>query len=160
MNRTERTAFVIERTFKANPPRVWALWTTREGLEQWWGPEGFRSEVRHLELCIGGGFEIAMIAQVPQIIAYLKQAGLPAISVAKGRYTEIEPAHRLVYTNAVDFVPGVAPYTTTTVVEFNALPDGGTRLIVTNDAMHDAQWTEMARQGWTQQIDKLPQIAT
>ena len=35
---------------------------------------------------------------------------------------------------------------------------GGTRLIVTNDVMHDEQWTAMATMGWTQQIGKLEKL--
>jgi hypothetical protein len=29
---------------------------------------------------------------------------------------------------------------------------------VTNDVMHDEQWTAMATMGWTQQIDKLEKL--
>jgi hypothetical protein len=29
---------------------------------------------------------------------------------------------------------------------------------VTNDAMHDEQWTRMATMGWTQQIGKLEKL--
>ena len=69
-------------------------------------------------------------------------------------YTEIEPNRRLVYENAVDFVPGVPPYTATTRVELTPVT-GGTRLAVTNDVMHDEMWTERARMGWEQEIGKL-----
>ncbi|HEX3397928.1 MAG TPA: SRPBCC domain-containing protein [Steroidobacteraceae bacterium] len=150
--------FVIDRSLKASVDKVWKMWTTKEGLEKWWGPEGFTSRVSHLDLRIGGRFEIVMTAQLPEIIAHLKAAGIGESSVAKGEYTVIEPNRRLVYTNAIDFVPGVPPYTSTTVVEMSATPTGGTRLIITNDVMHDAQWTAMATMGWTQQIDKLEKL--
>jgi uncharacterized protein YndB with AHSA1/START domain len=29
---------------------LWDLWTTKKGFESWWGPKGFRVEVRKLEL--------------------------------------------------------------------------------------------------------------
>jgi uncharacterized protein YndB with AHSA1/START domain len=95
---------------------------------------------------------------LPEIIAHLKASGIGESSVAKGDYTVVEPNRRLVYTNAVDFVPGVPPYTSTTVVEMSATPGGGSRLIVTNDVMHDEQWTAMATMGWTQQIGKLEKL--
>ena len=41
------------------------------------------------------------------------------------------------------------------MVEMSATPSGGTRLIITNDVMHDEQWTAMATMGWMQQIGKL-----
>jgi uncharacterized protein YndB with AHSA1/START domain len=150
--------FVIDRSLKASVEKVWRMWTTKEGLEKWWGPEGFSSSVRHLDVRVGGRFEIVMTAVLPEIIAYLKASGMGESSVAKGDYTLIEPNRRLAYTNAVDFVPGVPPYTCNTVVEMTATPSGGTRLVVTNDVMHDEQWTAMATTGWTQQIGKLEKL--
>jgi uncharacterized protein YndB with AHSA1/START domain len=150
--------FVIDRTLKASVEKVWRMWTTKEGLEKWWGPEDFSSSVRHLDVRAGGRFEIVMTAMLPEIIAHLKASGMGESSVAKGDYTVVEPNRRLVYTNAVDFVPGVPPYTSTTIVEMSAMPSGGTRLIVTNDVMHDEQWTAMATMGWTQQIGKLEKL--
>jgi uncharacterized protein YndB with AHSA1/START domain len=134
------------------------MWTTKEGLEKWWGPEGFTSVVQHLDVRVGGRFEIVMTAIVPEIIEQLKAAGMGASSVAKGDYIAVEPNRRLAYANAVDFVPGLEPYTTTTLVELSTLPDGGTRLVVCNDVMHDEQWTLMATMGWTQQIGKLEKL--
>jgi uncharacterized protein YndB with AHSA1/START domain len=147
--------FVIDRTLKAPVEKVWKMWTTKEGLEKWWGPEGFSSKVSHLDVRVGGRFEIVMTALLPEIIAHLKSAGMGDSSTAKGDYTLIEPNRRLIYTNSVDFVPGVPPYTSTTLVEMSATPSGGTRLIITNDVMHDEHWTTMATMGWTQQIGKL-----
>ena len=150
--------FVIDRILKASVEKLWRMWTTKEGLEKWWGPEGFSSTVRHLDVRVGGRFEIVMTAMLPEIIAHLKAAGIGESSVAKGDYTVIEPGRRLVYTNAVDFVPGVPPYTATTMVEMCATPGVGTRLIITNDVMHDEQWTAMATMGWTQQVGKLEKL--
>jgi uncharacterized protein YndB with AHSA1/START domain len=150
--------FVIDRTLKASVEKVWRMWTTKDGLEKWWGPEHFSSTVRHLDVRAGGRFEIVMTAMLPEIIAQLKAAGVGESSVAKGDYTVVEANRRLVYTNAVDFVPGVPPYTSTTIVEMSATPSGGTRLIVSNDVMHDEQWTAMATMGWTQQIGKLEKL--
>lgn len=150
--------FVIDRTLKAPVEKIWTMWTTKPGLEKWWGPVGFSSTVRHLDVRAGGRFEIVMTAIQPEIIEHLKASGLDASSVAKGDYGVIEVNWRLIYTNAVDFVPGVPPYTCTTTVELSTAAGGGTRLIVTNDVMHDEQWTAMARMGWTQQIDKLVQL--
>jgi uncharacterized protein YndB with AHSA1/START domain len=150
--------FVIDRTLKAAVEKVWKMWTTQEGLEKWWGPEGFQSRVSHLDVRAGGRFEIVMTATLPEIIAHLKASGMGESSVAKGDYTVVEPNRRLIYTNAVDFVPGVPPYTATTVVEMSATASGGTRLIISNDVMHDEQWTAMATMGWTQQVGKLEKL--
>jgi uncharacterized protein YndB with AHSA1/START domain len=147
----------IERLLKAPLETVWKMWTTKEGLEKWWGPEGFTSVVRHLDVRVGGRFEIVMTAVTPEIIAHLASSGIGASSVAKGDYTVVETHRRLVYANAIDFIPGVAPYTTTTTVELSATA-GGTRLVVLNGAMHSPPWTEMARLGWQGQLDKLARL--
>jgi uncharacterized protein YndB with AHSA1/START domain len=40
----------IERTYEARIEDVWALWTTADGIESWWGPEGFTVTVRSSDL--------------------------------------------------------------------------------------------------------------
>jgi uncharacterized protein YndB with AHSA1/START domain len=155
---TQPKQFTIERTLHASADTVWRMWTTREGLEAWWGPEGFTSSVRELDVRVGGRFEIAMIATNPDIVRFLESSGVPTTSFAKGDYTEVSPTRRLAYTNAMDFVPNVAPYRTTTTVEITAIDERTTRLVVINDAMHDAHWTSMASQGWEQQINKLVSV--
>ena len=44
--------FVIERTYRASVDELWELWTTKEGFESWWPPEGFRAEVHAIEACL------------------------------------------------------------------------------------------------------------
>ncbi len=154
MSAPAKKTFTIERLLGATPEKVWQMWTTREGLERWWGPEGFSVQVLHIDVRVGGHFELIMKTEVPEIVAALKQGGMGASHRLRGDYTVVEPNRRLAYTNAVDFVPGVAPYAATTRVELTAVA-GGTRLAVTNDVMHDAMWTERARMGWEQELGKL-----
>ena len=48
-------AFIrLERRYEAAVEDLWFLWTTKEGFESWWGPEGFRVEVHKLDLRVGG----------------------------------------------------------------------------------------------------------
>ncbi|HEY1418850.1 MAG TPA: SRPBCC domain-containing protein [Myxococcaceae bacterium] len=154
MSDADKKTFTIERMLKASTEKVWMMCTTREGLERWWGPEGFTVQVLHIDVRVGGHFELIMKTEVPEIVAMLKQGGMDASSRLRGDYTVVEPNRRLAYTNAVDFVPGVAPYKATTRIELTAV-SGGTRLAVTNDVMHDAMWTERARMGWEQELGKL-----
>ncbi len=44
---------VLERTYRARAEELWELWTTGEGFESWWGPEGFRVEVHTLKRAWG-----------------------------------------------------------------------------------------------------------
>ncbi len=145
----------IERLFKAPPDKVWRMWTTEAGLAAWWGPDGFASTVRRLDLRVDGGFEIVMQATAPQQVDYLRAHGIPLESVAKGVYTTIEPTRRLAWRNVVDFVPGVPRYEVLATVTLALAESGGTSMTFTSERMHDAMWSRNAEMGWTQQIDRL-----
>ena len=36
----KREPITMERTFDATLHEVWELWTTKAGIESWWGPDG------------------------------------------------------------------------------------------------------------------------
>ena len=82
---------VIERTYRAKIEDVWALWTTKEGFESWWGPQGFRADVQELDARVGGALRYDMIADSPEMIAAMKQMGQPASHATRSRFTELEP---------------------------------------------------------------------
>ena len=146
---------LIRRVFVASPQKVWRFWTSEAGLAQWWGPAGFVSRVQALDVRVGGGFDIVMLATAPDIAAYLDGHGIPRESHARGTYTEVDPPGRLAWRNHVDVVPGHEPYEVAASVELRALSDGATEMSFRSERMHDAMWTRNAEAGWTQQIDRL-----
>jgi len=145
---------VVERSYRARVEELWALWTTREGFESWWGPEGFRAAVHVLEARVGGRLHYEMIASAPEQIAALQQLGRTPSHAARARYTEFKPGASLAITTVVDFVPGVPPYETTMRVEFFAAGER-VRMVVTLDPMHDDEMTRMSKMGLTSQLTKL-----
>ena len=149
-----RRRVTIERRFNAAIEDVWDLWTTKDGIESWWGPDGFEVEVRKLELQQGGAFLYSMSAIAPEQVDFLKKAGMPLTTETRATYTEVVPRKRLAFTQLADFVPGVTPYEVATAVEFDASPRG-VRMVVTLDAMHDEAWTRMAVMGWESQLGRL-----
>ena len=151
-----RRMITIERTFNAAIEDVWALWTTADGIESWWGPEGFRVKVRTLELRPGGALHYDMIAIGPDQIAFMKKAGMPLSQLTRATYKEVSPHTRLAFDCVVDFVRGVEPYETATVVEL-AARGADTDLVLTIEAMHAEQWTQMAVMGWESELGKLGQ---
>ncbi len=50
----ERLEVVLERELPASPATVWSAWTDPAQLEQWWGPAGWSTTVRALDLRPGG----------------------------------------------------------------------------------------------------------
>src|SRR6267378_7179286 len=72
---TARAQFSIERTYAASIDESWALWTTKAGIESWWGPEGFGVTVTSLDLRAGGELVYLLTATAPEQVAFVKQAG-------------------------------------------------------------------------------------
>lgn len=150
----EKRKVVIERFYRARAQELWQLWTSKTGLESWWGPEGFRVEVRTLEARVGGALHYDMIADAPEMIEAMQRLGRPASHATRGRFVEVEPYRRLAITHLIDFLPGVASYESTLLVEF--LPSGErVRMVSTLDPMHDEEFTKMSILGFTSQLSKL-----
>jgi len=147
----------IERTFNATVQDAWELWTTKDGIESWWGPEGFAVKVRRLDFRLGGELLYAMSATAPDQIDFMRKAGMPLTTESLVTYTEVVPLQRLTFTQMADFIPGVQPYEVATTVEFDTTPTG-VRMLLTLDAMHDEQWTKMAVMGWEQELGKLGRL--
>ncbi len=147
----------LERTFDAKLQEVWDLWTTKDGIESWWGPDGFSVKVRKLDLRAGGELLYAMIATAAPQIEFMKKAGMPTTTEAKITYTEVSPLKRLAYTHLADFIPGVAPYDVATVVELSAEAER-VRMSLSFDPMHDEVWTNRAVQGWEMELGKLAKV--
>lgn len=150
-----QSALVIERTYEAAAEELWALWTTKEGFESWWGPQEFRADVLKIEPRLGGALHYDMVADTPRMVEVMKGMGQPASTPCRGWFSQFEPTVRLALTQLIDFLPGVAPYDSVIEVDFLPQPQGRTRMVVTLSAMHDAQTTGMQRQGFTSQLTKL-----
>ena len=148
------STIVIERTYRAMPEELWALWTTKDGFESWWGPEGFRADVHAIEAREGGKLHYDMVADSPQMIEAMKQMNRPASHETRGWFAEYSPHRRLVLTHMIDFLPGVTPYENTIEVDF--LPAAGaTRMVVTLHALHNQDFSNQQAMGFTSQLTKL-----
>jgi uncharacterized protein YndB with AHSA1/START domain len=154
---TGRPKLTLERTFEATPQEVWELWTTKDGIEAWMGPDGFNVAVSELDLRPGGALVYAMTAVAPEQVEFMTKAGMPLVNMQRVTYVEIDPPRRLVYRDIADFVPGVEPYEVETAVSLEPV-EGGTRVVLTFDAMHDERWTELARLGRESELRKLADL--
>ena len=157
MTSSARRKVTLERSFEASIEEVWDLWTTKEGIESWWGPDGFAVTVQKLDLRPGGELRYTMTAIGADQIAFLKNAGMALATETRATYTEVVPPTRVAYTTRADFIPGVEPYDAATLVELHPIADG-VRLVLTIEAMHDEQWTQMAVMGWEMELGKLARI--
>ena len=151
---SRRPRLTLERTYDATPAEVWDLWTTKDGIEAWWGPDGFKVEVEALDLRPGGDCVYAMSATGPEQMDYMTQAGMPLITQHRLTYLEVDPPHRLAYKSVADFIPDVEPYEVQTHLELKAIEDG-TRMVLTFDSMHDDRWTQLATMGHESELNRL-----
>jgi uncharacterized protein YndB with AHSA1/START domain len=147
----------LERHYRASAEELWALWTTKDGIESWWGPEGFSVTVNHLDLRTGGELRYTMTATAPDQVAFMRQAGMPLATDVSLVYTEVELLRRLSYTMSANFVPDVEPYDSTTTMSLHLEPEG-VHMVLTLSEMHNEEWTQRAVQGHESELEKLGAI--
>jgi uncharacterized protein YndB with AHSA1/START domain len=103
----------VERTFRASRERVWRALTDPALVAQWWGPNDSRLEVERMEVRRGGHWRFV-------------EHGAKGADGFEGRYREVTPPERLVYSFEWDGMPGHVAIETLTLED---LGDGHTRLV-------------------------------
>jgi uncharacterized protein YndB with AHSA1/START domain len=147
----------IEREFDTSVEQIWKRWTTPDGIESWWSPDGFTVKVQKLELKPGGELLYTMTATGPAQIEFMRGAGMPLTTESRKTFTEIEPPNRLAYLSLVDFVPDHEPYEFLTVVDLEAI-GGRARVAMTVDRMHDEVWTGRLLAGRENELANLAKV--
>lgn len=148
---------MIERTFKAPISDVWELWTTKDGIESWWGPEGFGVTVSKIDLRVGGELLYSMNALAPEMVEFMKKNGMPTSTHHRMAFQEVVKNKRLAFTSMADFIPGVTPYELATSVDMEE-HGNEVRLLLTIDPMHDDVWTGRQKMGWESELGKLAKV--
>ncbi|MFA5943477.1 MAG: SRPBCC domain-containing protein [Candidatus Thermoplasmatota archaeon] len=152
-----KKTLTFERTFQAPLEDIWDLWTTKEGIESWRGPDGFSVKVQAIDLRPGGALEYTMTATGAAQVEFMQAAGMPVATKNRGTYVEVTPRRRLVYTHLADFIPDVEPYEIAHVVELHEAPQG-VRMVLTVDAMHSLNWSKLMEMGWQSELDNLAKV--
>lgn len=147
----------IERSVPAQPEAIWDLWTTADGISRWWAPDGFRTRVDSIDLRPEGELVYTMTAENPDQIAFLEQNGLPLSTQARKVFTELDRPRRVAYRSLIDFVPDHSPYEQLTVVDL-VPEDGGTRVLMHLEELHDEVWTERLLAGRANELDNLARL--
>ncbi len=147
----------LERTYDASPETIWDLWTTASGIEAWWAPDGFTTDVQDLELRPGGRLVYAMTATGPEQVAFMKVAGMRLTTVSRRTFTEVSRPNRLAYLSQIDFVPDHDAYEHLTVVDMEPAGER-TKVTMTVDPMHDEEWTGRLVAGRNNELDNLARV--
>ncbi len=143
---TERTSdreLVVTRTFDGPAHLVFRAWTTPELLMRWWVPESLGIKLAGCEVDARTGGRYRFVFDVP---------GQPEPMAFFGKYLEVTPPKRLVWTNEETDDGSV---TTVTLEE----KDGKTHLVLhdlypSKDAL-DAALASESTGGFPEQFDQL-----
>ncbi|HTP25147.1 MAG TPA: SRPBCC domain-containing protein [Anaeromyxobacteraceae bacterium] len=96
---------IATRIIDAPTSKVWDAWIAPEKIAKWWGPAGFRSTVKELDVREGGRFHVIMHG--PDGTDY------PNLYV----FDRVEDLKQLVYTNVGSKQFGLAPFQTVVDME-------------------------------------------
>ena len=146
MERTSERELVVTRTIDGPAHIVFDAWTKPELMKRWWVPKSVPIPLLSCEMDVRVGGEYRFVFQVD-----------PTTTMAFfGRYLEVSPPSRLVWTNEEG--EGDAVVTTVTFDEDN----GRTRLVVhdlypSKDALDDAI-ASGSTAGWDEMLDQLDEL--
>src|SRR2546425_11047317 len=137
-----RSSFRISRFFPATRQRTFRAWTDPNELKKWWrvGKE-FVLTVAEIDLRVGGGFRIGV------------ESPSGSLHLVRGRFLEVVPPERLVYTWIADD-PNLKQMETLVTVEFLERKDG-TEISLLHEKLKDGGLRESTRFGWASVIDGL-----
>ena len=143
----------MTRTFDATPERVFAAWTNPDHFGQWFGPTGMKTVSCEIDARVGGAWRLMGEGEN---IPGRDHPGRVRPTVS-GKYLEIEPPTRLVFTWAWhekdDFA---SPRGQETVVTLQFKPAGErTEMVFTQAVFKEQAALEAHNRGWTESLNKL-----
>ena len=152
------TVLQVRRTFSAPRERLFEAWTDPELLRQWLtGPNG-SSPHAETDLRVGGEFRITMTSRPAELLARLPG---PHDEFAHmiGRYVEITPPERLVFTLGWEDFPFVhmGREASTVTVEFNERGDE-TEVVLTHERQPNRRVRAFHNYGWKGSFRKLAKL--
>jgi len=131
----------INRALPAGPSRVFEVFTDRNELARWWGPEGFSAPSLEFDPRVGEGYRIEM--QPPEGDAFY----------LTGEFRVVDPPTRLAYTFRWE---DPDPDDVETVVDLSFRDLGeSTEVVFTQGLFKTEARRALHRDGWTDGFNKL-----
>jgi uncharacterized protein YndB with AHSA1/START domain len=143
----------MTRTFDATPDRVFAAWTNPDHFGQWFGPTGMKTVSCDIDAKIGGAWRLMGEGEnIPG-----RQTPGRVRPTVSGKYLEVEPPSRLVFTWAWhekdDFA---SPRGQESIVTIQFKPVGErTEMLFTQAVFKEQAALDAHNRGWTESFDKL-----
>jgi uncharacterized protein YndB with AHSA1/START domain len=149
---------VVTRELDASPNEVWRAWSDSDLIRRWWGPVGFTCPRADVDFRIGGTTLVAMQAP-PEFGGFVMHNRWTYTALSEPTRIEfvsefadadgqrIEPAAAGIPPG----VPGEVPH----VVDLAPLPDGRTRVTVTESGYTSEEARRQSEMGQLQVMDKM-----
>jgi uncharacterized protein YndB with AHSA1/START domain len=139
----ERTLRMVH-SFDASAERLFEAWTDPKQFVEWFGPQGMTNTFCELDMRVGGTWRV-------------EAEGRGTRRAVSGKYLEIDPPRRLVFTWAWHEKGDLAtPREHETTVALDFKPVGRrTELTLTQSLFRDGTGTGNHRWGWTESFEKL-----
>jgi len=146
----------MTRTFDAEPDRVFAAWTDPQAFGSWFGPVGMKTVLCDVDPKVGGAWRLMGEGKE---IPGRSEPGVVRPTVS-GKYLEIEPPNRLVFTFAWHETDDFAsPRGQETIVTLQFKPAGQrTEMVFTQAVFKEEQALAAHNRGWTESFDKLTDL--
>jgi uncharacterized protein YndB with AHSA1/START domain len=135
----------IERTFAAPAATVFDAWTSAGVLRRWWpaGPD-WDTTVAEVDVRVGG--QLRLVMRSPDGAEF----------GGEGRYVEITPPTRLVFTWQWD-KPELGTAAQLVEVSFTENPDSTTTVVLINRGLTESE-QQSHREGWQASFDNLDRV--
>ena len=152
------TVLQVRRTFQAPREEVFRAWTDPELLRQWLTGVG-SSPHAEVDARVGGDFKITMTSRGAKTIARLLRDETGEFVHLIGRYEEVRPPERLVFTMGWQDFPTfrLDRDATRVTVDFREA-DGGTEVVLTHERQPSHRIRAMHRLGWASSFRKLDRL--
>ena len=134
-----RGDLVLTRTFDAPRKLVFKAWTDPKHLALWWGPRGFTTEIREMDVKPGGAWRYIMRGPDGREYPF------------DGVYVEVVEPERLVFDGSIHASPEQRVWTEVTFAD----REGKTEITVRQSYSFESDATRGASVGWNQQLDRL-----
>jgi uncharacterized protein YndB with AHSA1/START domain len=152
------TVLQVRRTIHAPREEVFRAWIDPELLRQWLNGPGGRSPHAEVDARVGGEFRITSTSRVGELFSKLPGQDSEFVQMV-GRYLEISPPERLVFTMGWEDFPTVhlSRNATTVTVEFSET-DEGTEVVLTHERQPNRRIRGLHWWGWKGSLRNLGRL--
>ncbi|ART74904.1 SRPBCC family protein [Sutcliffiella horikoshii] len=134
-NSAQEFTLQLSNTYPVKKEKVFHAWTKPEQLEQWWGPEGFKTTIDEMNVEVNGSYKFNM------------HAPDGSVHVVGGQYLEITPNDQLVFTWKWDNHEADFPITKVTVDFLET--EEGTKVTIHHTGLPSEESAQHHTHGWT-----------